>query len=307
MVLILNELSAHDQFSDSAAVEDAMRRLIGLRTLIQRYGRELHCSYSISQRPICGNQPLAQSIADRDLRTLLLGWLDKSGPYWPLEQVHSEDDWYAIEDEQITGSGLAEAASLRLRGQEAHCVSIDPSDWLRTPISVRCGWNENAQDVENHWATPPLERALTIARPLPRSWNDLREGLVLSSLVLSDDAFKPLRGQPFNRSQAEGIEQLVYVLDQLSCALQNRNEDARREIMNLHFAGKSARFSDSSDTEKREFAGRMTFRDPQTDCDAACYWHGKVSSGTLRLHFTDPHSVGRPISLCYVGPKITKK
>lgn len=307
MVLILNELSAHDQFTSSAAVEEAMRRLIGLRNLIQRYGRELHCSYSISQRPICGNQPLAKSIADRDLRSLLLGWLDKSGPYWSLVQVHSEEDWYAIGDEPITGSGLAEAACLKLSGQNASCVSIDPSNWLRTPIDVRCGWKEDTQGIDNHWAAPGLEAALKSARPLPRSWNDLPEGLVLSSLVISEDAFNPLRGQPFNLAQAEAIHRLILILDDLSRALCDRDEDARRAMMNLHFTGDSGKFSDSSDTEKRRFGNRMTFRDPHTSCDAACYWHGKVSSGTLRLHFTDPHTVGRPLSLCYVGPKITRQ
>ena len=67
-------------------------------------------------------------------------------------------------------------------------------------------------------------------------------------------------------------------------------------------------FSDSSDSEKRDFRQGLTFAHPEDPARSMfCPWHGKVRHPTLRVHFSWPVRVGKPVHIVYAGPKITKR
>ena len=72
--------------------------------------------------------------------------------------------------------------------------------------------------------------------------------------------------------------------------------------------GRGAMFSDSSDTEKDDFASELRFRHPdRPDERLFCPWHGKVQTPQLRVHFSHPIRADVPLYVVYVGPKLTKR
>ena len=77
------------------------------------------------------------------------------------------------------------------------------------------------------------------------------------------------------------------------------------EIYQRHFAGQRAWFSDSSDTEKRDFQNDLTFL-LNDGTSLLCSWHGKVNYHIpLRIHFSWPVTAVDPLYIVYVGPKLT--
>ncbi|MCE9557465.1 MAG: hypothetical protein K8R88_00795 [Armatimonadetes bacterium] len=309
MIVIFNELSFHNQFKDSDELQSAIIKLLGLRNVALNFGREVHCSYNVSSTMACLGRTLIESSSqlEREIRLLLLRWLDKSGPFWADNPSHLPDDWYQCNDTVVTGTGLAEAACLVRSGEPSCCVSVTPSNWLQSPLAVLCGWECNSCNIENYWDLPSLEATLHAAVPEWVSWQQMQESLQVGNLVIAAPAFEPLQRLPFSLPQAKMIQRQIKVLDRLSKALVDGDNTLRQSIVDLHFKGVRAWFSDSSNTEKSSHNLQMTFIDPLADVQTLCSWHGKVSTGVLRLHFTDPYTLGRPISLCYVGPKITKK
>jgi hypothetical protein len=83
------------------------------------------------------------------------------------------------------------------------------------------------------------------------------------------------------------------------------------QLQSLLMVGDRARFTDSSDTEKkdRQFAQAMTFTHPETRGRVFCSWHGKIQTPLYRIHFEwpIPDNQDRKILVAYIGPKLTKK
>ena len=82
------------------------------------------------------------------------------------------------------------------------------------------------------------------------------------------------------------------------------------QLQSLLMVGDRARFTDSSDTEKRNrrFAEAMTFNHPETSERVFCSWHGKIQTPQYRIHFEwpMPDHQDRKLFVAYIGPKITK-
>ncbi|MDA1277088.1 MAG: hypothetical protein O2960_23995, partial [Verrucomicrobia bacterium] len=76
--------------------------------------------------------------------------------------------------------------------------------------------------------------------------------------------------------------------------------------------GNEARFTDSSDDEKRDFKKAMTFTHPVTGQEVFCSWHGKIQTPLYRIHVEWPmpekvNDVYQPLLVAYIGPKLTKR
>lgn len=82
------------------------------------------------------------------------------------------------------------------------------------------------------------------------------------------------------------------------------------QLQSLLTVGDRARFTDSSDTEKRDrqFARAMTFTHPETGGSVFCSWHGKIQTPAYRIHFEwpMPDNQDRKLFVAFIGPKITK-
>jgi hypothetical protein len=258
-------------------------------------------------------QQAIRSLTDNEKRALMQ-WLTRQGPFWEDARVHGPDDYLECDEAVVTDTAVGEAACCCLDGLERHLVSIAPSNWEFSPVPVCRIEDSGARrtvEVVNHWDLKAIEDVLQSA-PVPLgSWTQLKDVATarLPGLTFSPDAFDSLLGHPFVYGAAQ---QLLVRLDTLhrfrSCVDEHgqRTTEGQR-LYQDHFTGDKAWFSDSSDTEKREFQNELTFRHPTLPGDLFCTWHGKVKTPQLRIHFSWPVAADEPLYVVYVGPKITKR
>ena len=318
MELFANELSLHGQFQDAQSFRDAFTRLMMMRKVARRFGRDVHCNRTFLDTQAMPGEPMQRTLTrlHQSERRAAMLWLTRGGPFWDDLRQHALDEWLECKDEVVTDSTVGEAAFRHLHGVDSGLVSVIPSDWNFSPVEVT--WRREAEGVEDrsaileNWREPAaLETWLNDAPSALGSWHDLRRvsAIRFNRLVFAGDCFEPLDGVPFSRSAAERICVLLGILDWLASAFDangNRTPEGQR-IYQSHFTGRNALFSDSSDREKRKFRKELTFRHPDDPHqDLFCPWHGKERHLTLRLHFTWPVQAGRPVYVVHAGPKITR-
>ena len=145
------------------------------------------------------------------------------------------------------------------------------------------------------------------------SWKDLETVARrrYPNLTFSADSFEPLNGHPFGKSAAEYLLLRLNILHTFKncCDPQGKRTPEGNEIHENYFKGENAWFSDSSDTEKDEFEAALTFPHPETPrAFLFCPWHGKANyTPPLRIHFSWPIQMNKPLYVVYVGPKITRR
>ncbi len=241
-------------------------------------------------------------------------WLTRLGPFWDDVRQHGGNDWFEYNGVIVTDTAVGEAAYCLFHGIPRGLVSVNPSQWLTSPLSVAWCDNEDVRsiDVPNYWDAEELQVALAEA-PVPlASWRDLAATARsrCPDLTFSPDSFEPLYGQPFAKGAAERLLQLLNVLHDLKNCFDERGERTPEghEMFQQYFTGDKAWFSDSSDTEKSDFRQNLTFQHPTRPGKYLfCTWHGKVKTPQLRIHFSWPIRANEPLYLVYVGPKITKR
>ncbi len=323
--LLLNDLSFHGQFPDIPTFRGAVERLLKIREVGKRFGRELSCHRSLLQAQVTRSEGMQQAIQKfaRDERRVLMLWLTRQGPFWEDIRQHTRDDYLECNGILVTDTAVGEAAFCCLRGHQRLLVSVVPSDWLRTPVEVTLV-ETNANDartvvsVTNHWEPHKIEAELETA-PLPiGSWQQL-ETVATSRcrlLTFAAECFEPLNGRPFNPAAAQRLLLILNTLDQFKRCFDSqgqRTEEGHR-LYQQFFTGKQgdggrgSLFSDSSDGEKQQFKAEMTFKNPATGRkDLFCPWHGKVQTPQLRVHFSWPVRRDKPLYIVYVGPKISRR
>jgi len=315
--LLLNELSFHGQFQDIPAFRAAIERLMMLRQLARRFGREIHCRRSLANAQVTRAQTLPQVVRafEKDEGRALMQWFARQGPYWEDVRLHTTDDYLEYKGVPVTDTALGEAAFGVIHGQERRLASLTPSDYELSSLPVTWTADDgqaNTVDVQNHWATQDLEAVLQAAPPAIDSWEQLAAVCHgrCDALTFADDCFAALRGHPFVDGAARHVLVLLDVLHRFSrCfdAAGQRTPEGQR-LYQDHFTGGKAWFSDSSDLEKEEFKGDMTFKHPATQGQTLfCPWHGKVKTPQIRIHFSWPVRAIEPLYVVYVGPKLTKR
>ncbi|MCY4085974.1 MAG: hypothetical protein OXG37_03585 [Actinomycetia bacterium] len=317
MELILNDRSIHGQFRSVETFKDAIGRVMAIRAVARRLGRELQCHRNLANAQVTPGMtmPKAAQLLGRDECRSLMQWLTRHGPFWEDDRWHGDDEWLECNGEIVTDTAVGEAAYCLLHGIDRGLVSISPSSWLVSPLHVDRRHESGRQgsvDVRNFWGADELEAALTDTLAPPGSWEDL-EATARSrypDLTFSPDSFKRLQGHSFSRGAAERLLLRLDVLHQLKSCFDERGDRTPRghEIYQQHFTGDKAWFSDSSDTEKAGFKKELTFPHPSNAGEFLyCTWHGKVKSPQLRVHFSWPIRASEQLHVVYVGPKITKR
>lgn len=319
MEFIVNDCSLHEQFQSPASFIEALKRLLALRSRVERSGRVVRCPRSLLDARIGPTGTLRQALAtvpDRNLRAVVVTWLAQKGPFWDDAPLHGPGDWFESKSGDIvTQAGLGEAAMGALRGQPRATVSFDPSSWTYTPIEVRQVLDDATRrdvSLENHWDLPTIERRLRETRPPLACWQDLLTWArdECPRLTFTDDVIRWLDGYPFIPGAAERFQVLLSVLDTLKGSFDPEG-GFTREGMRLyqdHFTGEKAWFTDSSDSEKNDFRDELTFSDPEIPgARLLCPWHGKVKIEQMRMHFTFPIRHDRPLYIVYIGPKLTRR
>ncbi len=317
MELLANDLSIHGQFPDVTTFRIAISRVMAIRQLARRFGRELHCHRNIAHTQVTQTLSMSQAIGafSVDERRALIQWLTRQGPFWEDTRVHRPDDYLESNEIVVTDSAVGEAAYCCFHGIERHLVSLVPSSWHFSPVLVTWIADFGAGrivEVVNHWDPNGVEAVLQVA-PVPlASWKQLETVAAARcpNLTFSPDSFEHLLGHPFVHGAAQRLLVLLDTLHRLKGCLDEhgqRTPEGKR-LYQDHFTGDKAWFSDSSDAEKRDFRTELTFRHPTLDDQSLfCTWHGKVKTPQLRIHFSWPVGPDEPLHVVYVGPKITKR
>lgn len=316
MHYVVNDLSLAGQFQDHAGFGLAIDRVMAIRNEIVKYGAALYCHRRLAQATVSEGVSIQQAVArlEMDKRRALMQWLTSHGPYWEDDQAHSGDDWYAVNDTVVTDTGLAEVAACVARGLPREAVSLHPSAWLSTLIVVKYVTDAAEQEIPvcNHWDLSSVRESLEAnAKKGLDTWAafEAHSRRTYAQLTFGPDAFRPLEGQPFGPGAAERLLLRFDILNRLkSCFEKGQRTPSGDALYAQYFTGSKAWFSDSSDTEKREFSGEMVFKDPEeSSAYLSCTWHGKIKTPQYRVHFTYPVLPDRPLYVMYVGPKITKR
>lgn len=321
MELFFNDLSLHRQFPTAQAFLEAFGRLMAMRAIARRQGRELYCHRMLANTEPVQGMAMQQVIAGlgKDERGAVLSWINRNGPFWDDSglQWHSPDDYLEHKGDVVTESAVGEAAYRKLHYVECGLVSAAPSNWLFSPVEVvwRRG-TESLDDktacIENWWCAAALENGLQVAATPIRSWNDLRDTSAsrFRRLTFATNCFEPLAGFPFSQGASKRFLVLLGILDQFTCAFDaagGRTVEGQR-IYQDYFTGDNALFSDSSSSEKHDFRKELRFPHPDREGESIfCPWHGKVRHMTLRLHFSWPIRKTEPVYVVYAGPKITSR
>ena len=317
MELLANDLSFHGQFHDLQSFRAAFDRLMVLRKIAGRFGREVHCHRAMLQVAPLPAMSMQHALGrlNRDEQRAALLWLRKSGPFWDDLRRHGPDDWLESRGAIVTDHAVGEVAYRTLHGIESGLIGASPSDWDYSPVKVR--WRREAEGrtdrtvaVPNWWLAATLERWMENAPAPTRTWHDvhLRALARFERLIFAADSFEPLSGLPFNQSASARI---LFLLDTLDKVARETGADGTRtregqHLYQQYFTGQNALFSDSSDSEKRGFRDQLTFRDPGDPSRTLfCPWHGKERHMTLRVHFSWP--MRERICVVYAGPKLTKR
>ena len=316
MDLLVNDLSINGQFQDLLSFRGAIKRVMAMREIARSFGRDIYCHKNITQIQVTPNRMLLQVLNDFSLdeRRALLAWLTKNGPFWDEERVHGPEDYLDCQGRIVTDTAVGEAAFCNLHGIERRLISLDPSQWLFSPIRVKWyprDFENHTVEVHNYWALEGLE-ALLRESPAPTgTWGALERQARdrFNNIVLAEDAFRPLMGHPFVPGAANRIIVLLDTLNRIRMCFREDGEwnELGNKLFRDHFSGVKHWFSDASQTEKAEFKEAMTFSHPARPVDNLfCPWHGKVKAPQLRIHFSFPIRKEEPTYVVYIGPKITK-
>lgn len=173
--------------------------------------------------------------------------------------------------------------------------------------------DEKSFDEKNRpQCADPLGQGLEVADRAYESWTDLtsRAKAIYPNLIFAPKAFGELKRVTFSTRAGRRVRDVLAVLNELQSSRQTDGSFSAtgQALYEKHFKGNRAWFSDSSDTEKREFRSKLEFASPHDPAVRVfCPWHGKVSNPALRIHFEWPGKAGTPLFVPYVGPKITKR
>ncbi|MEZ5831095.1 MAG: hypothetical protein R3D05_07935 [Dongiaceae bacterium] len=316
----VNDLSVQGQFPSSKAFNDALKDLLSLRQKsLLRNG--IYCTRDVLRwRPIGGDHTVADAIrlADRDFRIVALQWLDKFGPFVEEDRQREDEDYFEYEGIDVTNQGLGEAAR-RIRHQQlAGSFSFigGEMDFAHDELPVDHGLPEDRLGrivIPNAWTTEAMYSGTLQRMATPASWTDLLKytRVRFEQLLIPDEAVETLLHQEFRNGACKSIIDLLVVLDEF---MTNRRPDGRvtkrgREILDQYFVGENAWYSDESRKNKVDFVTKMTFPDPENRNNGiTCFWHGKIQTPQLRIHFEWPVPVGqRILKVLYIGPKISKR
>lgn len=319
MAFFVNDCSLHGQFAHVSDFRKALEQLWRCQRIIEQYQRRLFVSRQIGDRPVCSEQTFRETVqatGNRDLIRKVMVWIDRLGPFVEDERIGNPNEYLCLPDGTIvTDTALGAAAWHQFQDKEAGIVSIEPSDFVYTPIEIH--WyctDDDAMPIElsNFWEYLELQKHLQRLHQLPQTWRALIALLPsrYPHLTFLPNCGDRLLQEPFSRSVAERVLHLLDVLNNLKTCFdeQGKRTQDGETLLDNYFRRERALFSDASEQEKNDERMRnaMTFNAPDGS-SIECFWHGKINTPPYRIHFTFPITASQPLYIAYIGPKLTKQ
>ena len=237
MELLLNDLAFHGQFQDVGALKIALDQFMEMRALARTFDSEMYVPSEIAIRRVNEKMSLLEAVHElpKDERRATLAWFNKRGPFWEDVAEHGPDHWLECCGEIVTGTAVGEAAYCVTVGIDRRLISVKPSDWTYSPVTVdTVPCIHGAIRVLNYWDTEDLQHALQCNSAPATKWEDMeREARTkFQRLTLSRDCFGYLKGHPFDPGAAKRILSRLDVLDQLMGSV----DDSGRRTPEGHLA-----------------------------------------------------------------------
>lgn len=169
-------------------------------------------------------------------------------------------------------------------------------------------WTRSRPHVEvpNFLDPETLAEAVQADWPDPTNWAEAlaQARTRFDRLLIGGHCDTCLSKETFGPHQSQRANQLFAVLQTLMEEMDGRGRLSTKgqRLRTTHFVGKTAWFSDESETNKQA-PQRFTFPDPATPGGSlTCFWHGKIRSDALRMHFEWPpaNPAGR-LRIVYIG------
>jgi hypothetical protein len=317
----LNEASIQGQFASLEELGEVLGGLLAVRMRVQPLQQGLRVGRAIGERPAVRGElfrEIALRLPDRLLRSALLNWIDRTGPFTDDERLAEAEDYFECMGVDVTDQGLGEAARRLKVGDDSCSFSFEggPIDFAFSPLEVRQGLPEDVLarfDVRNFWLTRDLEAHGASQIAAAQSWQELVEQARgrFPKLEIPDLVFQNrlLAREPFDAVIRERALALMGHLQAYmgSLGLDGSETDRSREITAQYFSGERALFSPESQTNQRDFKEEMTFQNPtKPDQTIFGHWHGKISHKFYRMHIEWPVPAGEKAKVLYLGPKLTK-
>ncbi len=313
----MNELSLLG-FSNLEELRHVLRDIMSARQNSQNLNRLLYCSRRTAEINAIYGERLLSSIAKlpRDERSALFAWLGKMGPFLDDERTEVDEDLYFLNGEEVTELGPGEAARQCQKGNDGRLFSVRRSIFGITPLDVIHGLLDSPIETVhllNSWTFEEAKRWADDVDPDPQSWIQLLDvsRRRYGRLLLGAHCDEVLGAETFYPAASRRILELLRVLDEIAGsadATAHLNQSGE-ELVQRHFVGNKAWFTDESDENKRLFGNDMTFPDPMDESRTVqCFWHGKIKTPQFRIHFEWPLQAGsEKLKILYIGPKISKK
>lgn len=317
MTWFVNDLSLRGQYSDTAAFLNDLKDLMQARARLPVLQQKMYCSRELHTRPVTNHMDFREAVKSPQRIVplqLVLAWLTKHGPFWEDFRQFNADDYFELGGVDVTDQGVGEAARSQLVSREVFTYSFAGGGYDYTPLQVQHGLAEEPLgivDIANLWDPAELSHSALAAVPLPGNWTQMLDQARqrFDNLYFSPSSIDALKKEPFSNYVVERVFALLAVLQEFVSSLNPDGSQSPRnhELIEHHFSGMKAWFTDESVTNKRDFAEEMTFRDPETDGENVfCSWHGKIKSPQYRIHFVWPTATNAKFRIFYIGPKLTK-
>lgn len=139
MEWILNELSLERRFN---SVDDFLCYLVELfkvknshPNLIDRF----LCPRNIGNIQVVADKTFAQLVMQdvpKDLKTGILSWINKTGPFWCDDRAENQDDYFEHNDVDVTDRGLGECARRVIVGSSISAFSVNGQSFDYSPITI---------------------------------------------------------------------------------------------------------------------------------------------------------------------------
>ncbi len=320
MDLFANERSLHGQFQDRQSFLIALKQMLRCKDMADRYNVPLYCMRSITQQhamPSVSFKDAVGGIGDRNSINKVKLWVSIRGPFWDDSRQHDPREYFAYgdEDDIVTDCSLGETAFRCACNQQSAVVSFTPSKFVPIDPLIVYWHHSNTQhdklEIRNFWEPNDLSHYLQNSRTPPQSWKTFMAYVQtdFAYLTFLDTLMSTLQNVPFNATVASHIVERLNVLNTLKTCFdaQGKLTSDGHAIMQNHFHGATAWFSDESATNKRDFKNELTFKKPDGG-ELFCPYHGKIRGELqFRIHFSWPIQHDEPLYIAYIGPKITKK
>lgn len=317
MEWILNDLSLRDKYSSATDFFVDIETIIKLRFSHKLINDNFLCSRSIGNIEVIGDKQFSQLVlseAPRDLRQQIMTWVSKNGPFWCDNRTENEDDYFEYKDTDVTDLGLGECARKSFIEQNVSSYSFSGCYDVST-LPVQHGLKEDivgTYDIDNLWTTDQLIESCLGSIPEPTNWGEAIGQLEQNyqKLIFSSYLLNQISTLPFSFTVYQRMKELCRVLEDYLASRNKKGEMTPKshEILEQHFHGDKAWFSDESDDDLRKFEKQLSFIDTRDDKKKLYRFHGKIKTPQVRVYFEWPIPPEQAdIQIVYFGPKITKK